>query len=82
MCFVLLQVSAHSLASISLSDTDSEAGNENDSGIEEGSLVEPSVQIALNFRRHLTGLYKTLNQLTAAASYLSQRYQHDVGGTV
>lgn len=75
-------VSAHSLASISLSDTDSEVGNENDSGIEEGSLVEPSVQIALSFRRHLTGLYKSLSQLTAAASYLTQRYQHDVGGTV
>lgn len=75
-------ISTHSLTSMSLSDTDSEVGNENDSGIEDGSLVDPSLQIALNFRRHLNGLYKSLEQMTQAAGYLTQRYQHDVGGNV
>ncbi|KAL0267659.1 UNVERIFIED_CONTAM: hypothetical protein PYX00_009861 [Menopon gallinae] len=75
-------VSTHSLTSMSLSDTDSEAGNENDSGIEDGSGVDPTLQIALNFRKHLSGLYKSLDQLTQAASYLTQRYQHDIGGNV
>ncbi|KAK6619756.1 hypothetical protein RUM43_012520 [Polyplax serrata] len=73
-------ISTHSMTSMSLSDTDSEAGNENDSGIEDGNSVDPTVQIALNFRRHLTGLHKSLEQMTQAASYLTQRYQHDVGG--
>ena len=75
-------VSTHSMTSMSLSDTDSETGNENDSGIEDGNAVDPTVKIALNFRRHLTGLHKSLEQMTQAASYLTQRYQHDVGGNV
>jgi len=75
-------ISTHSLTSVSLSDTDSETGNENDSGIEDANQVDPTLQIALNFRRHLNGLYKSLEQMTSAASYLTQRYQHDVGGNV
>lgn len=67
---------------MSLSDTDSETGIEVDSGIEDGSLVEPTLHIALNFRRHLHGLYKSLDQLSNAAIYLTQRYQHDIGGVV
>ncbi|XP_067011156.1 mid1-interacting protein 1-like [Anabrus simplex] len=76
--------STNSVASIS--DTDSETGNENDSGIEAedpaSQVPDQSEIIASNFRRHLRGLYRSLEQLTDAASYLSTRYQNDVGGAV
>lgn len=75
-------ISTHSMTSMSMSDTDSEAGNENDSGIEDGNAVDPTLQVAANFRKHLMGLHKSLEQITQAASYLTQRYQHDVGGNV
>ena len=69
----------------SISDSDSDTGNENDSGIEaEDNRQEPNyaLQIAENFRRHLHGLQRSLQQMTEAAVYLSARYQNDVGGAV
>lgn len=68
-----------------ISDTDSEAGNENDSGIEgESDNMKPSYtqNVEKNFRRHLYGLHQALEQMTDAASYLTKRYQNDVGGAV
>ncbi|XP_022191718.1 uncharacterized protein LOC111049850 [Nilaparvata lugens] len=68
-----------------ISDTDSEAGNENDSGIEgESENLKPSYtqNVEKNFRRHLYGLHQALEQMTDAASYLTKRYQNDVGGAV
>jgi hypothetical protein len=70
----------------SISDSDSETSNENDSGIEaeenNGQGSDCSLQIAENFRRHLHGLHHSLQQMTEAAVYLTQRYQNDVGGAV
>lgn len=69
----------------SISDTDSETGNENDSGIEAEDSAQAqdySHQVAANFHRHLHGLYRSLQQMTEAASYLTTRYQNDVGGAV
>lgn len=72
--------STNSVASV-ISDSESETSNENDSGIEaeESENKNPTREIAHNFRRHLNGLYTTLQQLTEAANYLTIRYQHDVG---
>lgn len=70
----------------SISDSDSDTGNENDSGIEaeENNRQGPdcSLQVAENFHRHLHGLHRSLQQMTEAAVYLTQRYQNDVGGAV
>ena len=70
----------------SISDSDSDTGNENDSGIEaeENNRQDPDypLRIAENFRRHLHGLQHSLQQMTEAASYLTTRYQNDVGGAV
>lgn len=69
-----------------ISDTDSETGNENDSGIE--GETEPSAKpcytkkVEASFRRHLYGLHRALEQMTDAASYLTKRYQNDIGGAV
>lgn len=76
--------STNSAASV-ISDSESDTGNENDSGIEAEEPVEnkdPTQMIANNFRRHLNGLYTSLQQLTDAANYLTKRYQHDVGSTI
>lgn len=76
--------STNSAASV-ISDSESDTGNENDSGIEAEELVEnkdPTLAIATNFRRHLNGLYASLQQLTDAANYLTKRYQHDVGSPI
>lgn len=76
--------STNSAASV-ISDSESDTGNENDSGIEAEEPVEnkdPTLAIANNFRRHLNGLYTSLQQLTDAANYLTKRYQHDVGSTI
>lgn len=75
--------STHSATS-TLSDTDSEVGNENDSGIEGEESPKPDCtqHIAHNFRRHLYGLYHSLEQMTDAATYLTARYQNDVGDAV
>ncbi|KAG8228275.1 hypothetical protein J437_LFUL006242 [Ladona fulva] len=68
------------------SDTDSETGNE-DSGVEgtggeeeDGDLRHR--RMAEAFRRHLRGLRHCLEQMTDAATYLTTRYQNDVGGAV
>jgi hypothetical protein len=70
----------------SISDSESDAGNENDSGIEaednNGQGPDYSLQVAEDFRRHLHGLHHSLQQMTEAAVYLTQRYQNDVGGAV
>lgn len=76
--------STNSAASV-ISDSESETGNENDSGIESEEQSEnkdPTRIIANNFRRHLNGLYQSLQQLTDAANYLTIRYQHDVGSPI
>lgn len=68
-------------AGSTISDNESEISNENDSGIEsEGnSERDKSDQMAKQFRTHLIGLYKSLEQMTEAANYLTHRYQSDVG---
>lgn len=73
-------MSTNSAAS-TISDNESEISNENDSGIEsEGnSERDKSDQMAKQFRKHLIGLYKSLEQMTEAANYLTHRYQSDVG---
>lgn len=76
--------STNSAASV-ISDSESDTGNENDSGIEseeQNENKDPTRSIANNFRRHLTGLYQSLQQLTDAANYLTLRYQHDVGSPI
>jgi len=67
----------------SISDSESDLGNENDSGIEESPQVaDRTKQVAQNVRRHLHGLTKSLRQLTEAAQYLTTRYQHDIGSPI
>ncbi|KAL1123388.1 hypothetical protein AAG570_002470 [Ranatra chinensis] len=70
-----------------MSDTDSEAGNENDSGIEaEGdpasALPAYTHKMEECFRKHLYGLHRSLQQMTDAATYLTKRYQNDIGATL
>lgn len=66
-----------------LSDTESEISNENDSGIESESNnnqeQDKSAELAKQYRTHLLGLYRCLEQMTDAANYLTTRYQSDVG---
>lgn len=66
-----------------LSDTESELSNENDSGIESESNnnheQDRSTELAKQYRTHLLGLYRCLEQMTEAANYLTARYQSDVG---
>jgi len=73
-------------AGSNLSDTDSETGNENDSGIEAEGEGPPksdyTLKIEESFRRHLYGLQRSLKQMTEAATYLTKRYQSDIGGAV
>ncbi|XP_017774044.1 PREDICTED: mid1-interacting protein 1-B [Nicrophorus vespilloides] len=78
-----VSVSSTNSSTSSISDSDSEIGNENDSGIEEPPQVSDRTQVvAQNFRRHLHGLTKSLRQLTDAAQYLTTRYQHDIGSSI
>ncbi|KAF5300363.1 hypothetical protein FQR65_LT00984 [Abscondita terminalis] len=71
--------SSNSSASI-ISDSESETGNENDSGIEEPPQVQNQAAIlAQNFRRHLKGLTRCIRQMTDTTQYLTSRYQHDIG---
>ncbi|XP_055623846.1 uncharacterized protein LOC129767217 [Toxorhynchites rutilus septentrionalis] len=75
-------VSVSSANSVStLSDSDSEISAENDSGIESESNADQdkSTELAKQFRTHLLGLYRSLEQMTEAANYLTARYQSDVG---
>ncbi|XP_058054241.1 uncharacterized protein LOC131205938 [Anopheles bellator] len=72
---------ASSNSASTLSDSDSEASAENDSGIEsEGNQEQDrSTELAKQFRTHLLGLYRSLEQMSEAANYLTTRYQSDVG---
>lgn len=66
-----------------ISDSESEiSSNENDSGIESEHQQEKdkSLEMSRQFRCHLLGLYKSLEQMTEAANYLTARYQCDIGG--
>ncbi|XP_073993726.1 mid1-interacting protein 1 [Rhodnius prolixus] len=86
--------SVTSTQSAALSDTDSDAssssGNENDSGIDGETETTAMLTnkatytrtVEATFRRHLYGLQRSLAQMTAAASYLTKRYQSDIGATV
>lgn len=77
--------STNSSAASVISEPDSEASMENDSGIdaELDACIKVSTLDILeqNFQRHLRGLGDTLNQLTEAARYVTKRYQKDVLGT-
>ncbi|KAL7051057.1 hypothetical protein ACKWTF_004309 [Chironomus riparius] len=76
-------VSLSSSNSSTISDSESEiSSNENDSGIESEKQQnkDRSLEVSKQFRTHLLGLYKSLEQMTEAASYLTARYQSDMGG--
>ncbi|CRK92677.1 CLUMA_CG006280, isoform A [Clunio marinus] len=69
-------------STISDSESDVSSTNENDSGIESEGQQEKdkSLEVAKQFRTHLLGLYKSLEQMTEAANYLTARYQKDIVG--
>ena len=78
-----VSVASTNSSASTISDCESETGNENDSGIEESPQVaNRTEQVAENFRRHLHGLTRSLRQLTDAAQYVTSRYQKDIGGTI
>lgn len=73
---------ASSNSTNTLSDSESELSNENDSGIESECTVnetDKSAELAKQYRTHLLGLYRCLEQMTDAANYLTARYQSDIG---
>lgn len=72
---------ASSNSATTLSDSDSEISTENDSGIESECKHETdkSRDLAKQYRKHLLGLYRCLEQMTDAANYLTARYQSDIG---
>lgn len=73
---------ASSNSTNTLSDSESEISNENDSGIESECTVsetDKSSELAKQYRTHLLGLYRCLEQMTDAANYLTNRYQSDIG---
>lgn len=72
---------ASSNSASTLSDSESEISAENDSGIESEAAADQdkSTELAKQFRAHLIGLYRSLEQMTEAANYLTARYQSDVG---
>lgn len=71
---------ASSNSATTLSDSESEI-TENDSGIESECKHETdkSRDLAKQYRKHLLGLYRCLEQMTDAANYLTARYQSDIG---
>jgi hypothetical protein len=78
-----VSVSSSNSSSSTISDSESEvSSNENDSGIESENQREKdrTTEVADQFRAHLFGLYQSLEQMTEAASYLTARYQSDMGG--
>lgn len=78
-----VSVSSSNSSSSTISDSESEvSSNENDSGIESENQQEKdrTAAVANQFRAHLLGLYQSLEQMTEAASYLTARYQSDMGG--
>jgi hypothetical protein len=64
-----------------ISDSESEISNENDSGIESENTIDndKSTELANQCRTHLLGLHKCLEKMTEAALYLTARYQNDIG---
>ncbi|XP_070499321.1 mid1-interacting protein 1-B [Chironomus tepperi] len=75
-------VSLSSSNSSTISDSESEvSSNENDSGIESENQQNKgrSNEVSKQFRTHLLGLYKSLEEMTEAARYLTARYQSDMG---
>lgn len=72
---------ASSNSATTISDSDSDISTENDSGIESECKPEndKSSDLAKKYRKHLLGLYRCLEQMTDAASYLTTRYQSDIG---
>lgn len=72
---------ASSNSTNTLSDTESDISNENDSGIESepNREVDKATELNRQYRTHLLGLYRCLEQMTEAANYLTNRYQSDVG---
>lgn len=73
---------ASSNSTNTLSDSESEISNENDSGIESECTVnetDKSAELSKQYRTHLLGLYRCLEQMTDAANYLTARYQSDIG---
>lgn len=78
-----VSVASSNSSTSTISDSESEvSSNENDSGIEsEGQQnKDKSLDYAKQFRTHLLGLYNSLEQMTDAATYLTTRYQSDIGG--
>lgn len=78
-----VSVASSNSSTSTISDCESEvSSNENDSGIESENQKEKdrSLEVARQFRTNLLGLYKSLEQMTEAASYLTARYQSDMGG--
>lgn len=78
-----VSVSSSNSSASTISDSESEvSSNENDSGIESENQREKdrTAEVAKQFREHLFGLYQSLEQMTEAASYLTARYQSDMGG--
>jgi hypothetical protein len=74
-----VSVASTSSAVSTTSDTDSETGIENDIGSESEDYTQV---VSDKFRHHLHGLFHCLDHMTEAASYLTARYQIDIGGTV
>lgn len=72
---------ASSNSTNTLSDSESDISNENDSGIESepNREVDKATELNRQYRTHLLGLYRCLEQMTEAANYLTNRYQSDVG---
>lgn len=72
---------ASSNSTSTLSDSESEISNENDSGVESESNREndKSTELARQCRSHLLGLHRCLEQMTDASLYLTARYQSDIG---
>lgn len=68
------------------SDSEVESSSESDSGLDsvivEGPAEDPAVKLAKNFRRHLSGLFHSLQQLTDLSEFLTTRYQHEVGSSM
>lgn len=66
-----------------VSDTESEVSSAaGDSGIEGEDERESAARAAAACRRHLRGLRRSLQQLTAAAATLTRHYQAEVGAPV
>lgn len=77
-----VSVTSSNSSTSTISDSESElSSNENDSGIEseEQQNKDKSLEVAKQFRTHLLGLYNSMEQMTEAAKYLTERYQSDIG---